>query len=151
MTTTHPPTSAASRHVTLPEQSPPGAPKRLLLVKCGRASLGGVVPPLGLLYITAALRKHHPGVFDIRLIHTGLEDEPLPTVERMLREFRPDFVGLSALTCEVSVMRSVARAARAVGATVVAGGPHASGVPAEVRTRAAWPAPRGARTTAPSR
>jgi len=90
------------------------------------------VPPLGLLYIIAALRKHQPGMWEIKLIHTGLEENPIPTVEKTIASFQPDVVGLSALTCEVSVMRAVAHLAKTSGATVVVGGPHASGVPEEV-------------------
>lgn len=58
----------------------------------------GVTPPLGLLYIAAALRERLGA--DVRVIVAMLENDPMNVMVSTLRHFRPDVVGISALTAE---------------------------------------------------
>ena len=88
-------------------------------------------PPLGLLYLSAVLKK--AGYTEVRVLHPdalGLGEED---IERELRAFLPDIVGLSAITAEGRSMHSLARLVKKVspGALVAAGGPHPTGYTAD--------------------
>ena len=88
-------------------------------------------PPLGLLYLSAVLKK--AGYTEVRVLHLdalGLGEED---VEKELRAFRPDIVGLSAITAEGRSMHSLTRLVKKVspGTLVVAGGPHPTGYAAD--------------------
>jgi len=88
-------------------------------------------PPLGLLYLSAVLKK--AGCKEVRVLHLdalGLGEED---VEKELRAFRPDMVGLSAITAEGKSMHSLARLVKKVSPVtlVVAGGPHPTGYAAD--------------------
>ena len=106
---------------------------RILLLKPGvSVSYDQVtVPPLGPLYLSAMLKK--AGYTDVRVLHQdalGLSEED---IERELRAFRPDIVGLSAITAEGKAMHALARLAKKVSpdTLVVAGGPHPTGYAAD--------------------
>lgn len=57
--------------------------------------VGGNLPPLGLLYIAAVLEKDG---HDVRIIDAPVENLDLEDVLNRIGEFRPDFVGISAIT-----------------------------------------------------
>jgi len=86
----------------------------------------GVTPPLGLLYIAAALRERLGA--DVRVIVAMLENDPMNVMVSTLRHFRPDVVGISALTAEAFFAHKAAAAvkAEAPSVPVIMGGPHAS-------------------------
>jgi len=101
---------------------------RIVLVKAARPKRSadgrhdGVMPPLGLLYLSAALKK--AGYKDISLLHLGLENLSEAGLESELGRLKPDLVGISAMTSECGSMHLAAAAAKKTGALVVAGGAH---------------------------
>ncbi len=84
-----------------------------------------ITQPLGLMYLAASVRSRWPGS-DLRIVDMRLE--PL-RVDDILRTFRPDMVGISALTVEADAMHRTAADLRRAGfeGLIIAGGPHASG------------------------
>ncbi|MBI5745121.1 MAG: cobalamin B12-binding domain-containing protein [Elusimicrobia bacterium] len=109
---------------------------KILLIKAARLKSSpsrrhdGVMPPLGLLYLSAALKK--AGYSDVTLLHIALEGLDAAGVEREIARQRPDVVGISAMTSEAVSMHETAAAARKAGVPlVVAGGAHPTGYTAE--------------------
>ena len=102
---------------------------RILLVKC--SSFNREVPqysyPLGLMYIAAYLRSRRPEA-EIEILDLRCTRDPFSVLRTKLRQFGPEVVGVSALTCEAESMHAVAETAKAhdLGIKVVAGGPHIS-------------------------
>jgi len=86
---------------------------------------GGPVPPVGLLYVAAAARQAGA---DVRLLDTGVEEEPLEAFEQALAEIRPAVIGYSTMSCEADWMSRLAGVARQrrPDALQVVGGPHAT-------------------------
>ncbi len=56
---------------------------------------GGNLPPLGLLYIAAVLEKEG---HEVRIVDAPSENLDLEEVVERVRGFKPDFVGISAIT-----------------------------------------------------
>jgi len=103
---------------------------RILLVKAGcTRRYGQTVPPMGLLYISASLKR--AGYHDIRLLHLDLDLPSDEELSALLTSYAPDIVGISAITAEAVSLHRVAAAARKVlpKALVVAGGAHPTGYP----------------------
>jgi len=77
-----------------------------------------LTPPLGLGYIGSALRKrgHEVRIFDYCL-------------KRRFEDYRPDWIGITGVTPQYPGMKELARWGKALGATVVMGGIHASSLP----------------------
>jgi radical SAM superfamily enzyme YgiQ (UPF0313 family) len=88
----------------------------------------GMVPPLGLMYIAAALRQRGHLV---RIYESGQTWADTSRFVQAATTFRPDVVGLSATSFEASSMESMAAAARTAlpGVPIVVGGPHATAYP----------------------
>lgn len=106
---------------------------KILLIKSGNLNTRaiGVTPPLGLMYIASyikATRGDKVRIFDIRFYK-----DPLNRIYRIIDEFEPDLIGISALTLEASAMYQIAHFIKTVSdIPVIAGGPHASSVPKEI-------------------
>jgi radical SAM superfamily enzyme YgiQ (UPF0313 family) len=84
-------------------------------------------PPLGVAYVAAALRRERPDL-DVRIVDgTFLGDEG--RLIAAVREARADVVGVFVDSLVLPTARRVARAARAEGARVLAGGPLAAIAP----------------------
>jgi radical SAM superfamily enzyme YgiQ (UPF0313 family) len=83
---------------------------------------------MGLLYIASALREdgHEVGLFE-----SGRAWEDADRFHLALQAFRPDVVGISALTQEAIAMRGMAGVSKAAfpDVPVVVGGPHATAYP----------------------
>lgn len=86
----------------------------------------GVTPPLGLLYIASALREKLGA--DVRILDVILENNPLKTLVSVLTSFRPDVVGISALTAEAYFAHQAAAVVKVniPSTPVIMGGPHPS-------------------------
>ncbi len=86
--------------------------------------------PLGLMYLAAVTRRRWPTA-RIKIVDSRFER---PDWKELKDRFSPDIIGISALTAEATHLHTLAAEARAAGirATVVAGGPHASGYPKEI-------------------
>lgn len=111
-----------------------GRPPRILLVRTFLPLKGGgPVPPTGLLYVAGALRASFPEV-TLRVVDMGLEGLEAEGLVPILEDFRPDLVGLGAMSCEAPLLHRVAAVVRRVrpGAWVVVGGAHATAAPAAV-------------------
>ncbi len=88
-------------------------------------------PPLGLLYVAShAEAAGHV----VRVLDVNAEGLKLPDVERELATFRPEFVGLTAVTAQIGSTHEIATSIRRVtpDAKIVAGGVHPTALPDEV-------------------
>ena len=106
---------------------------RILLVKSRSlaSKVSGSTPPLGLMYLSAYVKRHLP--VQTRILDLKFERDPRRGVADAVTSWRPDVVGLSALTAEAFMLHEAARIVRAADPTVpiVAGGPHATSDPAD--------------------
>jgi radical SAM superfamily enzyme YgiQ (UPF0313 family) len=102
---------------------------RVLLAKARFLNEGGMgaVAPLGILYIASVLRE---AGHDVRVFDAGELWDPAPFRET-IQAFRPDVVGLSAITIEARVMEQMARVCRdeMPDVPIIVGGPHATAYP----------------------
>jgi len=105
---------------------------RVLLIRVAPPGLAGrppgpppVAPPLGLLYVAAALRERAEA--HVRVRHLSVDCGSVDDVEHEVRAWAPDVVGFSALSIDEVRLHGAARAARrgAPDALRVAGGPLA--------------------------
>jgi len=108
---------------------------RILMVK--GSSFNRAVPqysyPLGLMYLASYLREQQPG-HEIRLLDLRCHRDAYSLLEKRLRDWNPDVVAVSALTCEAESLHRTAQMARGLtdGAKVIAGGPHISACTSDV-------------------
>lgn len=84
-------------------------------------------PPLGLLYLAAVLEKEN---ISVEILDTNVEDYSLEKTVSLIKQKNPRLVGFSILTPAADWCAEIAR--RLPGKIItVAGGPHASALPAE--------------------
>ncbi len=83
-------------------------------------------PPLGLLYLAAALRERFGSDVDVQVVDMKARTLPPKWVESKLKEFEPDVVGLSALNFEAAVAREIAEIVKKHDNTTITaiGGPY---------------------------
>ncbi|MEK6536834.1 MAG: cobalamin-dependent protein, partial [Actinomycetota bacterium] len=97
---------------------------KILIVKCSvSVSYYRVIaPPLGALYLSAFLKQ--AGYPSVRVLHLDALGMDAAGLRAELLSFRPDIVGLSAITAEGKSMHELARCVKEElpGALVVAGG-----------------------------
>ena len=101
---------------------------RVLLIK-SRSLVSknmGTSPPLGVMYLASYLRRHNAA--QVRIVDLKLLSRPLEQVREILKVFRPQLVGLSALTVEAHVALKIARLVKQADpqVPVIIGGPHAT-------------------------
>lgn len=107
---------------------------RVLLIKCGDYSpwrIGNTVsPPLGLLYLAAYARRERPAKDVFRVVDEHTQAWSPDQWLALLEEFRPDAIGLSALTVESTFLADLAALFKAAAPHIplLAGGPHATAV-----------------------
>jgi len=88
----------------------------------------GVLPPLGIAYLAAyLLQQGHV----VDLIDAPAEGLSRDAYRQRLESFKPDLVGVTAMTSTFEGSLEAARIAKETGATVVLGGAHLSAYPAE--------------------
>ena len=103
---------------------------RVLLIKAApKADRPSVAPPLGVLGLASVLRRELDAdvrVYDAGFDMYGAAPPPVEQTTAMIEEFEPDFVGISALTCERECMIALADAAKRARpqTTVIVGGPY---------------------------
>ena len=92
----------------------------------------GIHPPLGLLFLSASLKKLRPGD-QVRVIDCRVLNADLPETIRLLTDFQPDIIGLTTLTFQlVEVYRFAAQLKEKMPACrLVLGGPHVHLFPEE--------------------
>lgn len=107
---------------------------RVLLVKPRQNIVPySMLPPLGLMYLAAFIREKFDDI-EVRIIDQTIEKIPFRDIAEMIRNWRPDMVGLSALSAETRALHRIAGLAKALRpeTVVVAGGPHPSAYPERV-------------------
>lgn len=117
-------------------------PLRILLIDANSAWLaagdkGGasqVVLPLGMMYLSAALRRALGAAVEIQLINTAIDVRDGAELARQIQAYAPHVVGFRALSMAKSFFYELAATVRTLlpGATLIAGGPHATCFPEEV-------------------
>lgn len=103
-------------------------PVRVLLLKCYRPTTSDIVsPPLGLLYLAASLRDRLGEAVDVRVVDRGLTRARWGSAAKLVEDFQPDVMGISALNWEAEeCCRSAAGIREACPGVVLAlGGPFA--------------------------
>ena len=105
--------------------------KRVVLALLGRRTLddNSTLPPMGIMSIASWIRSRIPGL-EIQLLNQREENCPAEEIARRIIAFRPDVVGLSALTNSALAMARVIGMVSAAcpGATTMIGGPHVAAV-----------------------
>ncbi len=101
--------------------------RRVLLIRpfCNRRSTI-IMPPLGMMYLAAYLRRR--GDVGVRIVDMPVADLAYEDLAGVIRDYRPDLVGISALNFESDGLHRIAAAAKSCrpGVPVVAGGPYPS-------------------------
>jgi len=92
-----------------------------------KSVVGVSSPPLGLAYIASVLRQSH----EVKIIDSNILNYTIGDVERELRSFDPDVVGITSVTPSIYEAYKVAETAKKVReeCKVVLGGPHATFMP----------------------
>ncbi len=106
---------------------------KILLVKSGNLNTRaiGMTPPLGLMYVASYVREARGD--EVRIFDIRFYKQPLKEIYRIISEFEPDIVGISALTLEAPALYQIASFVKTVSdIPVIAGGPHATSAPEEV-------------------
>lgn len=80
---------------------------------------------LGLLYLAASLRQAFgPNQFEIRIADRDVEEN--------LNQFKPDLMGISAVTKNFGIAKRYAQMAKSSGVNVIVGGVHISAIPSSL-------------------
>ena len=107
------------------------SPARILLVECNNMNkwVGTTmpyemhVPPLGLMYLASSARAALPGI-EVRIVESSLSAPDDKRFLSILREFKPDVVGLRSIAFFLEELQRIARLTRANSdATLMVGGP----------------------------
>lgn len=88
------------------------------------------IMPMGLAYLAAVLRNEH----EIAVLDDNLLEQSDEEVEKFIREFNPDVIGLSAMSIVYDRAVRIAEIAKKINPAVVTvvGGPHANSLPDKV-------------------
>jgi radical SAM superfamily enzyme YgiQ (UPF0313 family) len=104
----------------------------MLLVRAGHATLThyNITYPMGLLYLAAAVRRELGA--EVRIVDGRFPWNGRNRILEELRRFRPEIVGISALTQDAPAMHTIARWVRETASEVfvIAGGAHPTIFPA---------------------
>ncbi len=101
--------------------------QRILLVRPHRnAHTTSLMPPLGMMYLAGHLRRR--GDVEVRILDMAPAKLDDAGVGEVIRQFNPDWLGISALTFESDGMHRLAGLAKQIRPEmpVVVGGPHPS-------------------------
>jgi radical SAM superfamily enzyme YgiQ (UPF0313 family) len=92
-----------------------------------KSVVGVSSPPLGLAYIASVLKQNH----EVKIIDSNILNYAIEDVERRLRSFNPDVVGITSVTPSIYEAYKVAEIAKKVreDCKVILGGPHATFMP----------------------
>ena len=105
---------------------------KILLVKSTttHSKHTGTPPPMGIMYIASYLRMHD--YESVRLFDARLYKEPVKEFYKLMSEYQPDILGISALTLEAAYLHTISYIAKSVNrhVRIVAGGPYATSTPA---------------------
>ncbi|RLF86968.1 B12-binding domain-containing radical SAM protein, partial [Thermococci archaeon] len=92
-----------------------------------KAIVGTTGPPLGLAYLASMIRDEH----DVKIVDSLAEEYTYRDVERIIRKYDPDVVGITSTTSMMPDAYTVAKIAKMhnENVKVVMGGPHVTFVP----------------------
>ncbi len=120
----------------------PAGELRILLIKCSDIGLykgrdWPKSPPLGLMYVSSSLKKwlKYPVVTKIVNVEiSGAEGAEKDAFVKLLDEFAPDVVGMSAVTAEFLASTRVSKIVKEYNPNILTllGGPHATVLPRSV-------------------
>jgi radical SAM superfamily enzyme YgiQ (UPF0313 family) len=86
------------------------------------------IPPLGLAYLAAVLRENK---HDARIIDYDLERDQIDSFEQTIHSYKPDIIGLSAMTLQINNAYLLAQRIKQVSKEIIVvfGGAHPSALP----------------------
>ena len=92
-----------------------------------KAVVGTTGPPLGLAYLASMVRDEH----DVRIVDSLAEDYNYGDVERIIKKYVPDVVGITSTTSMIPDAYAIAKIAKRYNENVkiVMGGPHVTFLP----------------------
>jgi hypothetical protein len=64
------------------------------------------------MYLAAIIRKRFPSQYAIKIIDMNLDCLSVDDLRKEIKEFRPDIIGCSVLSCENDCMNELATAAK---------------------------------------
>ncbi|MFH1416484.1 MAG: radical SAM protein [Elusimicrobiota bacterium] len=109
--------------------------QKILLVKLytGR-KYAGVAPPLGIMYIASYARAKMNDNCQVRIVDMRIDRLDAGGLEKILKDYSPDIVGMSACSEEDKQMHEVSLSVKTFRKeiVVIAGGPHPTLCPEEV-------------------
>ncbi len=117
---------------------------RILLIDINRISLDTsrdmLEYPLGLLYLSASLKKAFGNRVDTKIMSYDARRHDDDDVRGWIREYRPDILGLRSLTMGRGILHKIAGIAKDICdlPLVIAGGPHATDSPLDVMENKAF-------------
>lgn len=87
-----------------------------------------LAPPLGLMYLAATVRARFFSQYTIKIIDMKLRRLSVEYIEKEIKEFKPDIIGCSVLSCENDCMNELANTAKHINESIkfIVGGPHAT-------------------------
>lgn len=88
-------------------------------------------PPLGPLYLSSILKRDFGSDVDIRLLHMWPEKKSMNSFRKVMAEWKPEIVGITALTGDGDAVRDISGAAKEIspGVHVSCGGPYPTHCP----------------------
>ena len=88
----------------------------------------GVLPPLGIAYIASLLKENG---YDVKILDAIASNLTKSETSAAMNDFRPDIVGITAMTSSFKGSLEACQLAHENGAIVVIGGPHLAAYPKE--------------------
>jgi len=92
-----------------------------------KAIVGTTGPPLGLAYLASMIREEH----DVKIVDSLAEDLSYEDVGKIIKQYDPDLIGITATTSMMPDAYKVSRIAKDINENVkiVLGGPHVTFIP----------------------
>ncbi|RLF51010.1 MAG: B12-binding domain-containing radical SAM protein [Thermoplasmata archaeon] len=92
-----------------------------------KSVVGTTGPPLGLAYLASMIREEH----DVRIVDSLAEEFAYKDVEKVIKRYDPDVIGITSTTSMIPDAYIVAKMAKRINENVkvVMGGPHVTFVP----------------------
>ncbi len=100
---------------------------RVFLIR-PNSSIETTPPPLGLMYVASYLRKNLDNC-DIKILDARIKDMSPDEVAQSIKEYNPQYVGITSLHADSVQMHLIARLAKNIikDCKVIAGGPYPTG------------------------
>ncbi|HOK08156.1 MAG TPA: radical SAM protein [Candidatus Hydrogenedens sp.] len=110
--------------------------KKIILINTGRRNslYLFVSPPMGVMYLSAYLRKEFQNNIEIKLINQRVENYNEDQIIKIIYNYKPNIIGLSSFTTFAYFIPKISRRIKELfpQAWIVLGGPHASSLRGQV-------------------